>query len=134
MIRKWKKFLWKSKLFCSALLFPFTHCRASTEHQKKQILLIGYSEVNTFKIWLIVWLMSKGGTENPGFCYWLVSFNNIAINLSQYFTNNLNASILFLSECMGSFTVRVRLAKHVDCQDNCKLLSLNACCTYMCMI
>ena len=26
---------------------------------------------------MIVWLMSEGGTENPGFCYWLVSFNNI---------------------------------------------------------
>ena len=39
--------------------------------------------------------MSKGGSENPGFRYWLVSFNNIAINLSQYFTNDLNTSILY---------------------------------------
>ena len=28
---------------------------------------------------------------------------------------------------MGNITVK--LAKHVDCQDNCKLLPLNACCT-----
>ena len=39
--------------------------------------------------------MSKEGTENPGFGYWLASFNNITINLSQYFTNNLNTSILY---------------------------------------
>ena len=44
---------------------------------------------------LIVRLMSKGGTENPGLCYRLVSFNNIAINLSQDFINNLNTSILY---------------------------------------
>ena len=28
-------------------------------------------------------------------------------------------------------SITVRLAKHVDCQDSCKLLSLNACCTYI---
>ena len=39
--------------------------------------------------------MSKGGIENPSFCYRPVSFNNIAINLSQYFTNNLNTSTLY---------------------------------------
>ena len=32
---------------------------------------------------------------------------------------------------MGNITVRVRLAKHVDCQDSCTLLSLNACWTYI---
>ena len=26
--------------------------------------------------------------------------------------------------------ITVRLAKHGDCQDSCKLLSLDACCTY----
>ena len=40
-------------------------------------------------------LMSKRGTENQDFCYRLASFNNIAINLSQYFKNNLNAIILY---------------------------------------
>ena len=39
--------------------------------------------------------VQRGGTENPGFCYGLVFFNNIAINLSQYFTNNLNTGILY---------------------------------------
>ena len=39
---------------------------------------------------MIVRLTPKRGTENSGFCYWFVSFNNIAINLSQYFTSNLN--------------------------------------------
>ena len=32
---------------------------------------------------------------------------------------------------MGNITVRVRLEKHVDYQDSGKLLSLNACCTYI---
>ena len=31
---------------------------------------------------VIVQLISKGSTENPGFCYWFVFFNNIAINLT----------------------------------------------------
>ena len=39
--------------------------------------------------------LSKGGTDTPDFCYWLVSLKNIAINLSQYFTNNLNTSISY---------------------------------------
>ena len=78
---------------------------------------------------MIMWLMSKGGTENPGFCYWFVSFNNIAINLSQYFTNSLNTNTLYSCQsCIGNITVR--LAKqHVDCHDNCRLLLLDACCT-----
>ena len=44
---------------------------------------------------MIVRLMSEGDTENLGFSYWLVSFNNIAINLSQYFTTNLSTCILY---------------------------------------
>ena len=44
---------------------------------------------------MVVQLMSKRDTENPGFYYWLVFFNNIAINLSQYFTNNINPSIVY---------------------------------------
>ena len=32
---------------------------------------------------------------------------------------------------MGNITVRVRLAKHVDGQNSCKLLPLNASCTYI---
>ena len=44
---------------------------------------------------MIMQLMSKRGTENQDFCYRLASFNNIAINLSQYFKNNLNAIILY---------------------------------------
>ena len=36
----------------------------------------------------------KGGTENQGFCYWFVSFNSFAINLSSYVTDNSNTRIL----------------------------------------
>ena len=32
---------------------------------------------------------------------------------------------------MGNITVRVWLAKHVNGQDSCYLISFNACCTYI---
>ena len=40
-----------------------------------------------YQVVLIVWLMFKVGTENPGFYYWFVSCNNIATNLN---TNTLH--------------------------------------------
>ena len=44
--------------------------------------------------------MSNGGTDNPGFCYWLIYFNNIAINLNT-------STLYFFSACMEKITVRL---------------------------
>ena len=58
------------------------------------IFIIHELLINVF-VKLIMPLISKGDTENPGFCYRSVSFSNIAINLSQYITNNLNTNTLY---------------------------------------
>ena len=43
----------------------------------------------------------------------LVSFNNIAINVSQYSKNDLNTSILY--SCQHAWgTLQISLAKHMD--------------------
>ena len=59
------------------------------------LVMPGSNSVILCVIRVIVQLMSKRDTENPGFCYWLVPFNNITINWSQYFKNSWNTSILY---------------------------------------
>ena len=84
--------------YSDSLIYSFLNC-ASVSFAVLPLYLLRYNHTLIFCIlysWKVMMrLMSKGGTQNPGFCYWLVSFNNIAINLSQYFTNKLNTSILY---------------------------------------
>ena len=94
-------------VFHFGLIFALLHPPLQPEKWKLKkmiktsgdIIILHKCTKNHDHMLLIVQVMSKGGTENPGFHYWLVSFNNIAINWSQCFTNNLTTSIVYSCQC-----------------------------------
>ena len=75
---------------CQIHLMTYLH--RMTLHSNPHWLTFSLNLLDSLPLYynVIMRRMSNKGTENPGFCYWVLSFNNIAIMLRQYFTNNLN--------------------------------------------